>query len=355
MDDDASTHMECIKRSACILSWVDDDRLAISGSMLQEEHPHILHEVGAIIRKPLGIRPLFSGMDAANLDNLVWLETGDPDYGAWWFFAFPLKHTSHLAFPFFVRGDDIQFSRANGFRTITMNGIACWQQKFDDKINPGTEYLAQRSEFLIGLLANDTPIGWFWLAIRAVRNAQREASGLRYGHANARLDAIRDVLCGPDFFEREPSAVRRLVEIRHLYVNEFASPIGRQLAGKVNIGKRKRVISRLFHFLTASWHFVPNRFLSSRPMVIPTLGCVLGFPPRQHLIYYSPHLQVGFHVEKSAYKYALILWRSLVLMVRISICGRKIQKEYEAKLEYLQSEQFWSQFLGNTSQDEGSK
>lgn len=52
------------------------------------------------------------------------------------------------SFPFFVRGDDIEFSYTNKFKIIHMNGIAVWQEDFKIKESPMTLYLDVRSHVL---------------------------------------------------------------------------------------------------------------------------------------------------------------------------------------------------------------
>ena len=156
MDDDASCEIESIQRTLFYLSYSLDPKLAISGAMLREVEPNMQHENGGV----------FNGLCHSVKCHYNLLSTRDIllneneeriDYGAWWFFAFPLAYVSHLAFPYFVRGDDISFSLANDFKIITINGIASWQADFAHKAGPLQLYLDQRNHvmhFLHGLVVN---------------------------------------------------------------------------------------------------------------------------------------------------------------------------------------------------------
>ncbi len=69
-------------------------------------------------------------------------------YGGWWFFAFPIKQVTRYPFPFFVRGDDINFSLANDFHITTLNGVVSFAEDFSDKESPMTLYLDLRNHMV---------------------------------------------------------------------------------------------------------------------------------------------------------------------------------------------------------------
>ena len=90
-----------------------------------------------------------------------------PDYGAWWFFAFPIAAVRRFAFPFFVRGDDVSFGLDNGFDIVTLNGIACFGEEFSAKHGPLTAYLDARYHLVLALLARrGTAARVFWVGSR---------------------------------------------------------------------------------------------------------------------------------------------------------------------------------------------
>ena len=152
MDDDASCEVESIRRCFHLLQFAVTEKFAVSGALMRELEPYRLHEKGGAFAK--GGRPLKEGLDLQLVDHLLYAEVEDTkiDYGAWWFFAFNINDARHFAFPFFVRGDDIQFSLQNDFSICTLNGIGCWGDDFWYKEGPLTRYLSTRSNLLLMLI-----------------------------------------------------------------------------------------------------------------------------------------------------------------------------------------------------------
>ncbi|GAL12846.1 hypothetical protein JCM19233_3840 [Vibrio astriarenae] len=144
MDDDASCEIESIKRAISFLELSEIDNQAVSGGLLRELEPWRLIEKGAKFNSMA--RPLNHNFDMREVNDLLLAGNCQerPDYGAWWFFMFPISEVEHYPFPFFVRGDDIQFSLRNNFDIATFNGVACFGDDFGLKSSPMTRYLDTR-------------------------------------------------------------------------------------------------------------------------------------------------------------------------------------------------------------------
>ena len=148
MDDDASCEAGSIFRTLTFLRHAKDPKTAISGAMLYENIQFLQWENGAWFDG--GCHSLKRNVDLRDSASLLENEE-EPDkpvYGAWWFFCFPLAQVRQYALPFFVRGDDIDFSYANDFTIVSLNGVSCWQQDFKTKESPLTVYLFMRSHIV---------------------------------------------------------------------------------------------------------------------------------------------------------------------------------------------------------------
>ena len=349
MDDDASCHFESIDKTIACLNWAKDDALAISGSMLLLEQPWIQHEAGARFHSAFGLVSVSHNLDLREKVNVLANEAGGRvDYGAWWFFAFPLKHAKNYAFPFFVRGDDQQFSRANTFSIATMNGIACWQQRFDDKATPSVDYLAHRADFVIGLMrVPDSFFGRVKLVRQMARPIFREALAFRYGFAHARCDAVDDVFKGPAFFEQNLSALPRLAQLKAKYASFYAADIqlDAKSAGSIKKWRNREGLWRLASTITIGGHLLPNALLSERSVIIPFLHHSGSGFLRKNVVYYSPRVQRGFVVKKSLPQLLGVTWRYLGQALKLLTGGAELRKRYQERLPYLQSEEFWRRHL----------
>ena len=247
MDDDASNEIEAIRRTISLLEYAIDEKTAVSGAMLFEQYPAIQHENGAWFN---GICcPRNSGFDMSELGNIVENEKlVQVDYGGWWFFAFPLKYVRHYTFPFFVRGDDIYFSLKNHFDIATLNGICSWQEDFAIKDGPLTSYLDTRGHLVHNLLGTFSG-SRRGKSLRMIRNwFRRYALTYHYESANAVLDAVEDVMEGPDFCKDGP--LTSYLDTRgHLVHNLLGTFSGSRR------GKSLRMIRNWFRRYALTYHY----------------------------------------------------------------------------------------------------
>lgn len=220
MDDDASIHMESLERTWMLLAYARDPRTAVAGAMISEQHRWAIWENGA--RFSRRCLPLHMGTDLRDLGQVLAMEhaaaqpVADDFYGGWWYFAFPLEQAEHLAFPFFVRGDDVSFSLANDFSITTLNGVVSFQESFTEKESPQTWYLDLRSHMAHHLSLPQLEIGgkgvlkialWFFL-----RNLPR----MHYGTLAAINLAVEDVMKGPQFFDAHADMAQRRAGLKAL-------------------------------------------------------------------------------------------------------------------------------------------
>jgi len=192
------------------------------GRLLRELESWRLLEKGA--RFPGKVEPLSAGLDMRNsaICSPPSATRAHPDYGAWWFFAFPIAAVRRFPLPFFVRGDDVSFGLDNGFDIVTLNGIACFGEEFSAKHGPLTAYLDTRYHVVLALLARrGTAARVFWVGSRLfVKPLTSYLSSI----ARAVTLALRHTLEGPEFFREhlEMAAVRS--EIAAWPGNEKMSP-----------------------------------------------------------------------------------------------------------------------------------
>lgn len=224
MDDDASIHMESLERTWMLLAYAEDPATAVAGAMISEQHRWAIWENGA--RFFTRCLPLYMGTDLRDFGQtaeMEWEVSGPPPqglYGGWWYFAFPVEQAEHLAFPFFVRGDDVSFSLVNGFNIVRLNGVVSFQESFTEKESPQTWYLDLRSHMAHHLSLPALDVGakgvlkiavWFFL-----RNLPR----MHYDTLSAINLAVEDVMRGPAFFDENADMAGRRADIKVLTATE---------------------------------------------------------------------------------------------------------------------------------------
>ncbi|MEX0301540.1 MAG: glycosyltransferase family 2 protein [Leisingera sp.] len=224
MDDDASIHMQSLERTWMLLAYAEDPATAVAGAMISEQHRWAIWENGACFFSRC--RPLHMGTDLRDFEEtaeMEWQVSGTPPeglYGGWWYFAFPLDRAEHLAFPFFVRGDDVSFSLVNDFNIVRLNGVVSFQESFTEKESPQTWYLDLRSHMAHHLSLPALDVGargvlkiavWFFL-----RNLPR----MHYGTLAAINLAVEDVMRGPQFFDAHADMAQRRGDLKALAGDE---------------------------------------------------------------------------------------------------------------------------------------
>lgn len=226
MDDDASCEVSSIFRAVAFVEHCAEPSISISGAMLSENIKFIQWENGAWFDK--SCHPMHCNLDLREKGNLVENETNLAPmrtYGAWWFFLFPLSCVKSYSFPFFVRGDDVEFSYQNEFEIVRMNGISTWQEDFKIKESPMTLYLDIRSHILHHMLIKDidnspkTIIDMVWTFFARFNWAYQ------YDTAESILQAFEDVLKGPKFWEEN----LEMTEIRKRFKERFKNEQPKEL------------------------------------------------------------------------------------------------------------------------------
>ena len=228
MDDDASCEAGSLFRSMSFMRHALDLKLALSGAMLFENIQFLQWENGAWCDG--GCHSLNRNLDLRVPQNLHINETESTQqiYGAWWFFFFPILQVKQYSLPFFVRGDDIDFSYSNDFLIASLNGVSCWQQDFKTKENAMTVYLFLRSHVIHHLTIPKLKCSFrtiwkiLWGHFAAYNNSYL------YGSAACVNLAIKHILQGPKFWEDNIVPVEVLKKVKELSACEKSQPYTEQ-------------------------------------------------------------------------------------------------------------------------------
>jgi GT2 family glycosyltransferase len=296
MDDDASCDSEAIKRTIAFLSFSTSSRTAIAGAMMLADDPTIQHENGAIFDQHC--IPLKHGLNLKYVRNLTKNDKIElVMYGAWWFFAFPIKHVEHYPFPFFVRGDDVAFSCANPFEITTLNGISSLQESFAAKESPMTVYLDTRQNVIQYLLFQNPKFLKFKILIKFWRTLLKFNCSYHYATAEAACIALGDALKPASFWKDNVDMVEKRQTLAFLLAKETPKP--EVAAGNMeNLKKNELLLLKLLRWSTLNGHLIPT-FLMRRSTTLekgsaPSLRRV--FFAREVLVYDSSN-KSGFSLR----------------------------------------------------------
>lgn len=341
MDDDASNEIEAIRRTIALLQYAIDEKTAIAGAMLLEQAPFMQHENGAWFN---GVcHPRHSGIDMRDIENIVENEKMTSfDYGAWWFFAFPLAFVQNYTFPFFVRGDDVYFGLKNQFNIITLNGICSWQEDFAVKDSPLTAYLDIRNSVVHSLLGTFPEAGRGKF-LRLMRNGLKKYLWTyHYESAQALLDGIEDVMQGPSFwFQNVDMSQRRpqvLARVKIEKMQNLAEDCWKDFKW-VEKSPKKRFTRRL----TLNGHLLPDfTFRKYNVAIRKGFGGRINESFRcRKMLCLDTLSQKGYIVQHDKQAFFSGLWRYYRLRYQLWRDYSKLRVEYQSKEADLTSREFW--------------
>jgi GT2 family glycosyltransferase len=350
MDDDASAEIESVRRAIRLLGYVGDGGTAVVSALLYEERPGIQLEAAGQMPSDAWM-PARPGVDLRKVESLVENELPFPvDYGGWWMFFFSLSGVRLLPFPFFVRGDDVEFPRANGFPLATLNGIASFGPDFHRKESPVNIALDRRGNLVNVLLHGSLKTGYL-AVLRGLQKSLMLANRYCYDHVDAIIEGTRDVLSGPESFEdligfpqgrrRELAACIRQPRLAPGQLPDYplAPP---------------RAYGRLWHaarLLLANGHLVPRFLLLRRPVI---LGTVWNAPGAQ--VFLRPHVLVregldgtAVLAERDSLRYFGSLGRVAWISLRLMLVLPRVRDDFRRARPRFGSRTWWdSQFRGET-------
>ncbi|NBZ87372.1 glycosyltransferase family 2 protein [Stagnihabitans tardus] len=353
MDDDASIPMEALHRTYAFLALAKDPRAAVAGSMITTTARWRMAENAAVFDR--GCRPLHAGTDLRERAPVFAMEwesarkTPDKTYAGWWYFAFPVSQVQHYPFPFFVRGDDVNFSLSNDFKITTLNGVVTFGEDFTEKETPLNWYLDLRSHMVHHLSLDRMEVGRLGLLKMALSFFKRNIAKFQYESLDAVYLAWEDVLKGPDFFANNADASGARAAIKALVKNESFKP-----AGQIDTTPRKGLLDRLpglrrkIGVLTLNGHFLPftSRLGAHRIVPAASRGHLEAVWGASQITFLNIAGDKGYTTRKSTAKGLRALLRFLTLSARTAWAYDDLRRAYRQGHDRICRRAWWRPKLG---------
>jgi len=347
MDDDVTFDPEIVFRAREFLAYARDPSLCIAGAMLERERPTVLFEAGARF-DATSTRPNRApgqGLDLSDWCGVPESEaaTEHIDYGAWWFFAFPIGLTRDNPLPMFLRGDDVSWGLLhNGGSTVSVNGIGLWHDGFELKNGPPAWFYETRNFALTSMLA--TPeYTWRHLLARYIDTCGRSLVSLKYDSAECITLGVEELLRGPRHWLAldQPALHERVAAFRA----ERPVPLGRELASvepmRVPVGAQ-RIVAALLSVVTLGGHLLPHGF-DRRPLrAVPMQHRVLGASPGNAAILYRDATGAhGFVAKRDRRRFRRLFVDMIRTAVRIPRHFKRVRRAYRDAYPEMVSDEYW--------------
>jgi GT2 family glycosyltransferase len=352
MDDDATIPMENLHRTVTFLALSKDPRTAIAGAMINNAEKWRMWENGAEFDRRC--RPLFTGLDLRTREDVMRLEfesalpQSDRLYGGWWYFAFPVAAVTRWPFPFFVRGDDVNFSLANDFRIVTLNGVVSFADDFFEKESPLTWYLDLRSHLVHHLTLPKMEVGPLALVKMAVWFCLRNVPKFQYETIEAVLMAWADVMKGPGVFTGAPDAAAARAAVKALTREEAWKPLAavettdlRRFSAKA--GWRLRLWK-----YTLNGHLMPFAGILGNRIVLPpnernNYAAIWG---ASRITVLNATRDRAYMTRRSRRRLAVLMLRMAIIALRFTLGYGALRQAYRAGYAEVTTPAWWRGALG---------
>lgn len=347
MDDDASCEASSIFRSMSFIRHALDPKASLSGAMLFENIQFQQWENGAWFDG--GCHPLKHGFDLRDAERLVEneREADKRIYGAWWFFFFPVAEAKNYSLPFFVRGDDIDFSYSNDFKVISLNGVSCWQQDFKTKENAMTVYLFIRSHIVHHLTIPELRCSPMKILKMLWKHFSSYNNSYLYGTAACLNLAIQHVLEGPSFWEKNMVPMEIIKKIKELSACEQSVPYTLEEKEQL-VFADKNIKTKFFpaflRKVSLNGHLLPRCFFRHTPRdmvykwMMPNKNRVYM---RDQVIMLDELTRKRVVLYQDSRKFFDNLYKFVILMGRFFVNFKLLQKKYSNKSILQRSRDFW--------------
>jgi hypothetical protein len=355
MDDDVSFDPEIVFRTVDLLAFAVDPALCVSGAMLATEHPTELFEAGSRYQGTAmnPNRAIGQGLDLTDPLALATAEREDEriDYGAWWFFAFPLGLTLDNPPPMFVRGDDVlwglQHTRGH---VVTCNGVGLWHEGFERKNGPHAWFYETRNFALVGLLAVPGYRARHLLG-RYVNLCARSLFSLKYASAGNITFGMQELLRGPEhWMATDQAALNARVAAFDGERVEVLDPELRDVADLPPPRGVGRVLAAGLSILTLGGHLLPSALDRRRLGAVPVQQRVLGASPgRGAIVYRDSSGTYGFVAHRDRRRCFRLLADMARTAARIPWVFERVRDEYRAAFPEMVSDRYWRTQAGVTA------
>lgn len=200
MDDDIDIDTTALERTYALLSSLKDEykESFLSGAMLNIDRPCMQYENTAYWNKIklCSLGKDYNLLEKESLISNMKIKDYINHYAAWWYCCIPVCRIKEigLPLPFFIKGDDIEYSIRNNRKIIFMNGVAVWHEPFAKKIVPWINYFSDRNMLILNFYAENCNSLMFFIS--AIGRLIKRGIWNNFNGINVLYYAISDVYSG---------------------------------------------------------------------------------------------------------------------------------------------------------------
>lgn len=356
MDDDILFTFELLKRTYNLAACLTDGykNASIGGNMLILEHPTVQYECGGYFKSGRAF-PQNRWLNLSVTDNLIADERESrANFNAWWYACMPVSSVEKygLPFPFFVKGDDIEYGLRAMEHIILMNGLSVWHRSFEGKDAPAPCYYDARNHTAASAMRLKK--GRLSLAAMAVYRIARKLAINDYDCAEMILRGYEDFFKGVTFFKNTDSEAlnREIMQIKPSYTfkEELEEKYGAEIP-EIPTGRRSTSKAKALGMVMRN--FLPSCFLKKNPAVLTSIEASGNNALRNKtVIVYDCDKKQGYVCEFNGKRRRKLRHKTEKIFFKILFKYGKMYKEYNKHYKELCTEEEWNKRLELTTEEQ---
>ena len=336
MDDDIKLIPQVIERTAQFLSFIKSEFVEsiIPGAMFRTESPNILHELGGCWTDRVIL--LHSGLDTIKIQTLTQNDKENSliNFAGWWYCCFRLEALKKigLPLPFFIKGDDVEFSLRLGTDLIIINGLGVWHESFENKYHAVNVYYEIRNQLIVNTIHKIK----YSLFLNFFNNIFWRLVTYRYAEIPMYLQAIRDFCKGSKWLMNCNAELlnKKLREKTSKYGNDFfidipILPNDFEKLTEKDIEKHK--YSKIKTLFTLNGYLLP----ANKNVVLPIGADAHEMYRVKNVIWYNYKIKKGVCCRKNFIKLFMSIIETIYTCIIVIFRYKKAQKNYKKDFDRL--------------------
>lgn len=321
---------------------------AIAGAMLMYDKQHLQHDSGAYIEKNR-LHGIHSNLDLRDYYNCLLnsvQEFYDKTFNGFWFCCYPvhLLSSKGLAFPFFMKGDDVELGiRIFNKKMLSLNGICTWHESFYKKFTPVYSNIYELRNLLIIYCTQFENYSAVDACTLFVKRSLKELFFYRYKGVALNCKGVELFLNGSDGIKNIDNST--IVKENQIY--KLLDPIDSDFNFSYevylrSIKPRKEFIAKKFlRLLTFNGNLIPCIFLKKNvivPTVTASMRSVFGY---RNIIHYNADEHKIYVTKNSKLEFFGALWNISKTSVKILLNYKKVRSDYLTNFSQLTAIESW--------------
>lgn len=356
IDDDVELYIPAFYLLYSFLSYLKPEyhEYFIGGSMLRTDYKHIQQERSAYWSGNSNfISPIDNNIDLRSYSNVVnneRIENIMNQFAPWWLCCIPLKDDlkNNLPFPYFIRGDDSEYSFRRSKVIINLNGFFIWHEPFEGK---GAGYLNSYYKVRNYTITKNIHFEPYTLLgfIKYINALIKKYIGtLDYNSALLTIKAANDYLDNIAFFEKiDPE--KNLSEIRALDEKwiESDTPFTKQFIDFLKHADQSSRLNKILQIISINGLLIPRKLFKEKG-----LASIYGDRSLTHFYFRYSEVRVYNHAKgKMVIRYfskkrlLFVMYKKMLLIFRLLFLYKVRTKNLQEKYIKLNNIVFWKKYL----------